>query len=353
MRHAKSSFGRVMATVAIMSLALVGCGGDSAETSSGETTPPAETADAEASETQAATPEEMTELRIAATGVDSLPFMAILQVGAEKGFFEEEGLDVSFLSGSGGGNTLRLLSTDDADIAITGGTAVVKAAMADEGTRIIGSWFQINDFFWIAPEPVDSLDGAVLGATSAGSTTELVCSYLKEVGDADISCELLGGGMGDSWAAARSGNITAGWAMHPFVTDKVENEGAHVTVAARDIMGDFPADLVAVRAGYADENPDAVKAFFRAADRAQQYLVEDTDAAAADLSPILNIDAELLAAGLKDTPDLETAYSLKIQPDALETLSDMMVFSGQIDEPIDWSTMLDQSYLPEDARAEL
>jgi NitT/TauT family transport system substrate-binding protein len=338
---------RLLVAVGLMGLALTACGGD---TGGNDAT---DAAGAEDSGENASGGEESTELRIAATGVDSLPFMAILQVGADKGFFEDEGLDVSFLSGSGGGNTLRLLSTDDADIAITGGTAVVKAAMADDSTRIIGSWFQVNDFFWISPEPVDSLDGATLGATSAGSTTELVCSYLQEKSEADITCELLGGGMGDSWAAARSGNITAGWAMHPFVTDKVENEGANIAVAAREVIGDFPADLVAVRAGYADEHPEAVEAFFRAAEKVQQYLVEDTDAAAADLSPILNIDAELLAAGLKDTPDLATAYSLKIQPDALETLSDMMVFSGQIDEPIDWSTMLDQSYLPEDARADL
>lgn len=341
--------GRLVALVALSALTLVGCGGgDATETEEGTTAAP--DAGTDATEPAATEPVEM---RIAATGVDSLPFMAILQVGADKGFFEEEGLDVSFLSGSGGGNTLRLLSTDDADIAITGGTAVVKAAMEDENTKIIGSWFQINDFFWIAPEPVDSLDGAVLGATSAGSTTELVCSYLKEVGDVDVTCELLGGGMGDSWAAARSGNITAGWAMHPFVTDKVENEGAHVVLAARDVMGDFPADLVAASGRYAEEHPEALEAFFRAADRSQQYLVEDTDAAAEDLSPILGIDAELLAAGLKDTPDIEVAYSLKIIPEALETLSDMMVFSGQIEEPIDWSTLLDQSYLPEEARAEL
>lgn len=352
MKRLTKSRGRLLAFVAMSALTMVACGGGESDAGSDAATGTSDagTETANGAETEAA---ELVDLRIAATGVDSLPFMAILQVGAEKGFFEDEGLDVSFLSGSGGGNTLRLLSTNDADIAITGGTAVVNAALEDENTKIIGSWFQINDFFWIAPEPVDSLDGAVLGATSAGSTTELVCSYMKEVGDADITCELLGGGMGDSWAAARSGNITAGWAMHPFVTDKVENEGAHVVLAARDIMGDFPADLVAVRAAYADENPEAVRAFFRAADRSQQYLVEDTDAAAQDLSPILNIDPELLAEGLKDTPDIETAYSLKIQPEALETLSDMMVFSGQIEEPIDWSTLLDQSYLPEEARADL
>lgn len=293
-------------------------------------------------------------MRIAATGVDSLPFMAILQVAEANGFFEDEGLDVSFLSGSGGGNTLRLLATGDADIAIAGGPAVVLAALEEDETQIIAPWFPINDFSWIGPEEVDGLAGLNLGATGAGSTTQLVCNYLRIQPEGEgIECTELGGGMGDSWAAARSGNLDGGWAMQPFITDKVMNEGAQVVVQSRDIIGDFPADLVATDTGYAEANPEALEAFFRAADRVFEYLLEDTDAAAEDLSVVLGTDAEIIAEGLRATPEFETAYSLEVIPESLDTLSDMMVEAGEIDEQLDWSTLLDQSYLPEEVRAEL
>jgi NitT/TauT family transport system substrate-binding protein len=297
---------------------------------------------------------ELTELRIAATSVDSLPFMAILQVAAEKGWCEEEGLDVSFISGSGGGNTLRTVSTGDADIAITGGPAVVLAhQQSPDALTIIGSWFQVNDFYFIGPEQVSDLDGAALGVTGAGSTTQLLATYMKETEMPGVEVVELGGGMGDAWAAARSGSITAGWAMHPFVTDKVANEGAQVVITARDVIGDFPADLVAANATYAEENPDALEGFFRCAQRGNDYIVEDTDAAAEDLSPILGIEGPLLADGLRDTPELEKAYSLDVDKEALETLSDMLVVNGAIEEPVDWAEALDQSFLPEDARADL
>jgi NitT/TauT family transport system substrate-binding protein len=296
---------------------------------------------------------ELTELRIAATSVDSLPFMAILQVAAEKGWCEEEGLDVSFISGSGGGNTLRTVSTGDADIAITGGPAVVLAQQQDpESLTIIGSWFQVNDFYWIGPEEVEP-EGAKLGVTGAGSTTQLLATYIKETELPSVDVVELGGGMGDSWAAARSGSITAGWAMHPFVSDKVANEDAKIVIAARDVVGDFPADLVAANATYAEENPEALEGFFRCAQRANDYIIDDTEGAAEDLSPILGIDAALLAEGLKDTPELEKAYSLTVDAEALETLSEMLVVNGAIEEPVDWAEVLDQSYLPEDARADL
>jgi NitT/TauT family transport system substrate-binding protein len=296
---------------------------------------------------------ELTELRIAATSVDSLPFMAILQVAAEKGWCEDEGLDVSFISGSGGGNTLRTVSTGDADIAITGGPAVLLAQQqSPDELKLIGSWFQVNDFYFIGPEDVDP-KSATLGVTGAGSTTQLLASYIKNEEMPGVEVVELGGGMGDAWAAARSGSITAGWAMHPFITDKVANEGAKVVITARDVIGDFPADLVAANATYAEENPDALTGFFNCAQKANEYMVDDTDAAAEDLSPILGIEAALLADGIRDTPELEKAYSLNVDKEALETLSDMLVSNGALEEPVDWAKTLDQQFLPEEARADL
>lgn len=297
---------------------------------------------------------ELTDLVVSATGVDSLPFMAILQVAIDKGWFEEEGLNVSMFSGGGGGDTVRVVSTGDADIAIAGNTAVYLASQQpDSNLTIIGSWFQVNDFFWITPDPDAELDGSKLGYSRAGSTTELILRAVQDaLPDTDIEIVQVGG-MGDNWAAARGGQITAGWAMHPFVTEKVESEGAHILFAARDIIGDHPADLVAVNSDYAAENPEALAAFFRASDRAFQYVVEDPDAAAVDLAVVLSLDPEVVAAGLRDTPDLEFAYSLTVDPEALDNLSTLMLAVGQIDAPVDWAAILDQQFLPESARAEL
>jgi NitT/TauT family transport system substrate-binding protein len=245
------------------------------------------------------------------------------------------------------------VTTGDADIAITGGPAVVKAAQGNANIKIIGSWFQVNDFYWIGPKQPDPGAPVTLGVTGAGSTTQLLGKYTAQKLGSHVSIVELGGGMGDSWAAAKSGSITAGWAMHPFITDKVKNEGAQIVVTARDVVGDFPADLVAANSDFATKNPETLKAFFRVAERVMKYVVEQTDQAAADLSPILKIDAQLLADGLRDTPEMELAYSLKVDKKALETLSDIMVANGEIEQPVDWSTALDQTYLPESARAEL
>lgn len=289
-----------------------------------------------------------TELSISATGVDSLPFMAMLQAGIDKGWFTEAGLTVDLYSGGGGGNTLRVVTSGDADMAIAGNTSVLLAAQQPASNlAVVAPWFQVNDFYWIAPEQ-RSAEGAKLGFSSAGSSTELLVKGLEQALGTTSQAV---GAMGDNWTAAKAGEVTAGWAMHPFVTEKQVEEGAQIVVASRDHLGDMPADLVAVNTDYAEANPENVRAFFRVAQRLNEWIVNDAADAAATLAPLVGVTPEIMSKALADTPDLAKAYSLRVDPAALENLSALMVGAGQITEPVDWATTLDQQYLAEEDRA--
>src|SRR5690625_3122294 len=226
-----------------------------------------------------------------ATGVDTRPLMAMLQAGIDKGWFEEEGVEASLYAASGGDNTLRVVTSGDADMAISGSTSIVLASQQDDSNlKIIAPWFQVNDFSWIAPAGTELGEGSVLGFSSAGSSTELVTKNVELAMDG-ITTQAVGG-EGDDWTAARAGQITAGWSMQPFTADKVLNEGAEVVLTSRDIIGDLPADLVAVNTEYAEANPENLRAFFRAVDRLNEWIVSDPHAAAADLAPLLSVDEE-------------------------------------------------------------
>jgi len=291
-------------------------------------------------------------LRISATGTDSLPFMAILQVGVTKGWFHDAGVDVSLYSGGGGGDTLRVVTSGDADLAIAGNTSVVLAAAKPAShLSIVAPWFQVNDFYWLASKPGQALPGATLGFSSAGSTTELLVKALQKQTPSIKTIAI--GPMGDNWAATKANRITAGWAMHPFVTQKEQTDGAVVLVATRDVVGDFPADLVAANTEYAQRNPQNLRAFFTVADRLMRYVATQPNAAAADLAPLLKVDPAVMAQALAQTPELAKAYSLKVDAAALANLSRLMVAAGQVSAPVDWKNVLDQRYLPDPARTQL
>lgn len=288
-------------------------------------------------------------LSISATGVDSLPFMAILQAGIDKKWFEDEGLKVDLFSGGGGGNTLRVVTSGDADMAIAGNTSVLLAArQPNSNLKVVAPWFQVNDFSWISP-PGRTIQGATLGFSSAGSSTELLVKGLeRELGDG-VKAQAVGQ-MGDNWTAAKANQITAGWAMQPFIADKQASENAEVVVNSREVLGDLPADLVAVNTEYADANPENLKTFFKVADRLNEWVVSKPDEAAAELAPLVGVSPEVMKAAFAASPDLAKGYSLKVDSAGLTNLSELMVAAGQITEPVDWATVLDQQYLPEDAR---
>lgn len=289
------------------------------------------------------------QLRISATGTDSLPFMAILQVGIDKGWFAKEGLDVSLYSGGGGGNTLRVLTTGDADLAIAGNTSVVLAARQPSANlTVVAPWFQLNDFSWVAPKG-QSTKHPTLGYSSGGSSTELLARGLhRKLG---VRTQAVGG-MGDNWTAARAGKITAGWSMQPFTQQKVEH-GAQVQVNARNVLGDLPADLVAVNNDYAAKKPKNVRKFFRVAQRLDKFVISHTDTAAKELAPLVGVDGHTMRRALHETSDLAKGYSLKVDPNGLHRLSRLMVDGDLIDHPVDWRTTLDQRYLPKQSRASL
>lgn len=289
-------------------------------------------------------------LSISATGVDSLPFMAILQVGIDKGWFKEQGVNVDLYSGGGGGNTLRVVTSGDADMAIAGNSSVILAArQPNSNLKVIAPWFQVNDFSWIAP-PGRKLENATLGFSSAGSSTELIVKGLER--KLGVKSQAVGP-MGDNWTAAKAGQITAGWAMQPFIADKQASDHAEVLVDSRDVVGDLPADLVAVNAEYAQQNPDNVRAFFTVADRLNDWLVANPGEAAKEIAPLVGVSPEVMTAAFASNPDLAKGYSLKVDADGLKNLSELMVGAGQIPEQIDWAATLDQQYLPDDAQTDI
>jgi len=114
----------------------------------------------------------------------------------------------------------------------------------------------------------------------------------------------------------------------------------------------MPADLVAVNGDYAKANPDNLKNFFRVVDRLNEWVVSNPDEVAAELGPLVKVSPEVMKSALASTPEIKKAYSLTVDADGLKNLSDLMVAAGQIKEPVDWSTVLDQQYLHEDARTQ-
>jgi len=299
---------------------------------------------------------ELRPLRLATSLIDQIPYMTLIQVAADKGWFADEGIELDIVQAGGGGDTARLLSAGEVDLAITGPEAVYLASQAPGmNIRIVGAWYQVNIVTWmgtVEDATMDDLQGARLGVTGAGSTGAFLAAAIAAA-HPELELEIVPvGGLGDNLTALLAGEIDGAYSAEPIASQQAATEDVYPFLRARDLIGDIPMNLVAANGEVADNDGELIEAFWRVADRAFTYMREDTDAAAADINEYIGMDPELLRTVLEDTPRFDDGYSIAIDCDAFVNLADQMLATELVDEEVNWSEALDQSFLPEDARCD-
>jgi len=320
---------RWIAVVAALALALAGCGNSASSSSSSKN------------------------LRIVATFLDSIPAMGALKVADQRGYFKDSGLDLKFASASGGGDTLRPLSTGDADIAIGSPAASVLAAQSNPKLKIAAIWLPYNPFYFAGVKSRSNLDGARLGGSVGASTVNLLIDGLSKKIPADLKTQKAGtGSMGDDWAAVKAGHLDASWVMQPFLTQVQDADNAKMVIDAAKYIPDYPADMVVVNEDYAKSHKAELENFFKAVNRifAEFSTPSKQAVLATDLGKVMTYQESVLNKYLttESKSRLEQTYNLKMNQGVLDNVSTFMQNANLIKSPVKWSDIVDQSYLPAD-----
>jgi NitT/TauT family transport system substrate-binding protein len=285
------------------------------------------------------------------TFLDSIPAMSALKVANQRGYFKENGIEPSFASAIGGGDTLRPITTGDADIAIGSPAASTLAVLKNPDLKIAAIWLPHNSFSFIGLKPLDPMDGASLGGGVGASTVNLLMIGLQEKLNVHFKNEKAGtGSMADDWDAVKAGHLQATWALEPFITEKKASDGAQVVIDAEKYLPDFPADFVVVNEKFASSHAQAMNAFFRTIERVFADFPDPAKQAALakDLGSVMVFPEDTIRKSLsEDGPELlSKIYSLRMNAEVLRNINHLMLEAKLIKEPVDWSKLIDQSYLP-------
>lgn len=338
----------ISATSLVVALAL----GAAACGSSGGSSAASSSSTGSSSAASAAVPAQKTNVSIVATFINSIPAMAALKVADQRGYFQDAGLNLSFASAIGGGDTLRPLATGDADIAIGSPAASVLAAQQNPNLKVAAIWLPYNPFYFIGTKPLPSnLNGVTLGGSVGASTVNLMIAGLNEKLGVTFQNQKAGtGSMADDWAAVKSGHLQASWAMQPFVTEMEQQQGAQVVLDPSKSLPDFPADFVVVNEKFAQQHKAAMQDFFSAIARIFGDFSNPSkqDALATDLSKVMVFNAATIKKYLTNANPqrLQQTYSLQMNSALLQNVSQLMQKAKLITSPVDWKSIVDQSYLP-------
>ena len=211
-------------------------------------------------------------------------------IAQEKGFYRENNIDVDAVFTRGGGENVQAVVSGDAQIGLgTGTLAVITAFVKKAPIKIAGAEITGMDAFWYVQgntpmRKLEDLAGKKVAYSRPGASSHMavlaIADQIKAKGLKPAEPVSLGG-IPEVFTAVRTGQADAGWSVAPFQLDRVERGELRVVVRGEEItaMKEITARVHFVNNDFAAKNPDAVRGFFRAQQKALDYMFnqkEDT-----------------------------------------------------------------------------
>ena len=289
-------------------------------------------------------------------------FYAPQYVAIEEGYFEEEGLDLTLVTGFGADKVLTALISGEADIGFMGAEASIYACQ--EGatdpavnfaqlTQRAGNFLvareEMPDFKW------EDLKGKKVLGGRKGGMPEMVFEYILKKNGIDPQKDLTIDQSIDfgSTAAAFTGDDSAAYTVEfePSATI-LEKEGAgHVVASLGEASGYVPYTSYSVKTSYMKENPEIIQKFTNALQKGMDYVQSHTP------EEIAEVIAEVIAPQFKET-DIDTITTivkryydqdtwkenLIFKKDSFELLQDILEDAGELGERAEYEELVQTEY---------
>lgn len=227
-----------------------------------------------------------------------------LFLAKEKGFFEENGIDVELSIVEGLGERKQALASGNIDGMATALDVQVSLAASDIPLNVV--WI-LDDSYGgdgiLVKEDiagVEDLKGKTM-AFEVGSTSHMLAlTALKNGGLTEKDVEVVPMSAGDAGAAFAAGKVDAAVTWEPWLSNGSEGDGK-VLLTTKDLPG-IIVDTVSFREDVIKERPDDIEAFVKAMGQAMDFWMENEDEANEIMAKGLKIDTEEFVAtaeGLK------------------------------------------------------
>ena len=281
-------------------------------------------------------------------------FYAPQYVAIEKGYFKDEGLDLTLVTGFGADKTMTAVISGEADIGFMGAEASIYAYQ-EGATDPVVNFAQLTQRagnFLVAREEMpdfkweDLKNKKVLGGRKGGMP-EMVFEYILKQNGLDPQKDLSIDQSIDfgSTAAAFTGNNSADFTVEfePSAT-ALEKQGAGYVVASLGVdSGYVPYTSYSAKASYMKKNPDIMQKFTNALQKGMDYVQNHTpEEIAKVMEPQFpETDLDTITAIVKRYYDQDTwKETLVFEKDSFELLQDILESAGELASRVDYSQLV-------------
>ena len=220
-------------------------------------------------------------------------FYAPMYVAIEEGYFAEEGIDVTLITGFGADKTMTAVLTDEADIGFMGSEASIYTYLGGTKDYVVNfaQLTQRAGNFLVAREPIEEFDwdmikGKNVWGGRAGGMPQMVFEYiLKKNGidpKTDVSIDQ-SVDFGSTAAAFSGGNTDFTVEFEPHATALEEKGDGYVVASLGEDSGYVPYTAFCAKKSYIDENPQVIRAFVKALQKGMDYVGNHTPVEIAEI----------------------------------------------------------------------
>ena len=285
-------------------------------------------------------------------------FYAPQYVAIEEGYFKEEGLDLTLVTGFGADKTMTAVISGEAEIGFMGAEASVYAYQ-EGATDPVVNFAQLTQRagnFLVAREEMpdfkweDLRDKKVLGGRKGGMP-EMVFEYILRKNGLDPQKDLMIDQSIDfgSTAAAFSGDTSSDFTVEfePSAT-ALEKEGAGYVVASLGVdSGYVPYTSYSAKTSYMEKNPEIIQKFTDALQKGMEYVQTHTPEEIAQvISPqFAETDLDTVTTIVNRYYDQDTWKSnLIFEKESFELLEDILEDAGELKERVPYENLVTTEY---------
>lgn len=289
-------------------------------------------------------------------------FYAPQYVAIELGFFEDEGIDLSLVTGFGADKVMTALVADEAQIGFMGSEASVYvylegakdyavnfAQLTQRAGNFLVSRTPVTDFKW------DDIKGKTILAGREGGMPQMVFEYVLKQNNIDPASlnmiQNIDFGLTAGAFLGGQGDITIEFEPH---ATSIEKENAGYVVASVGVLSGYvPYTAYCAKQSYIEKHPEIIQGFTNAIQKGLIYVnSHSADEIAAVIAPqfpetdITTIATIIERYQTQDTWKCDTIFT----EDSYNLLTDILESAGRLDGNVPYEDIVTTKFSKEAAK---
>ena len=284
-------------------------------------------------------------------------FYAPMYVAIEEGYFKEEGLDVTLVTGFGADKTMTAVLTGEADIGFMGSESTIYtyAGGTDDCVVNFAQLTQRAGNFLVSREPIDEfswdmLKGQDVLGGRAGGMPQMVFEYILRKNNIDPAADLRidqSIDFGSTAAAFSGGDADFTVEFEPHATLLEQKGDGYVVASLGEDSGYVPYTAFSAKKSYIEKNGNVIQAFTNALQKGMDYVQSHSPEEIADvIAPqFAETDKQALVTIVARYYDQDTwKDNLIFEKESFDLLQNILEDSKVLSERVPYENLVNTSF---------